>query len=165
MTERQVTTDMVGKKIDPPADFSDAYISVDVSDDGQELSWMSTNAVVHALIVKGGPSYNLYDCEGTGFTDDQQLHSPLLMEKKKVSIPQISHYNFCYTPDAPEGDQGCTPGYWRNHAARWAGVVPADDYDSTFVIDLFNPDIPLGRRSGQLAVATTRSRGTRQRHS
>ncbi|HSJ21925.1 MAG TPA: hypothetical protein VK964_15245 [Nocardioidaceae bacterium] len=165
MTERQVTTDMVGKKIDPPADFSDAYISVDVSDDGQELSWMSTNAVVHALIVKGGPSYNLYDCEGTGFTDDQQLHSPLLMEKKKVSIPQISHYNFCYTPDAPEGDQGCTPGYWRNHADRWAGVVPADDYDSTFVIDLFNPDIPLGRRSGQLAVATTRSRGTRQRHS
>jgi cysteine-rich repeat protein len=41
--------------------------------------------------------------------------------------------------------EGCTPGYWKNHLDKWApsGVSPADDFDSTFGVDLFSPDITL----------------------
>lgn len=31
-------------------------------------------------------------------------------------------------------DQGCTPGYWKNHADRWLGISPGDGYDATFAI-------------------------------
>lgn len=31
-------------------------------------------------------------------------------------------------------DQGCTPGYWKNHADRWLGVTSLDCYDATFGI-------------------------------
>lgn len=43
------------------------------------------------------------------------------------------------------GDEGCTPGYWKNHLDSWAatGLSPADDFDTTFGVDLFDPDITL----------------------
>jgi cysteine-rich repeat protein len=43
-----------------------------------------------------------------------------------------------------EGD-GCTPGYWKNHLSSWAptGLSPADDFDTTFGVDFFDPDITL----------------------
>lgn len=45
----------------------------------------------------------------------------------------------------PPGDEGCTPGYWRNHLAN---VIPAElvglDFDDTFGVDYFDPDITLG---------------------
>jgi hypothetical protein len=25
------------------------------------------------------------------------------------------------------GDQGCTPGYWKNHTSNWPGSIPTDD--------------------------------------
>lgn len=41
---------------------------------------------------------------------------------------------------------GCTPGYWRNHLEEWVptGLAPSDDFDNTFGVDLFDPDITLG---------------------
>jgi hypothetical protein len=53
-------------------------------------------------------------------------------------------YNdFGYTPE-DMGD-GCTPGYWRNHLDEWAatGLSPGDDFDTTFGVDYFDPDITL----------------------
>jgi len=46
---------------------------------------------------------------------------------------------------APPSGEGCTPGYWKNHLADWAptGYSPADDFDATFGVDLFSPDITL----------------------
>lgn len=40
---------------------------------------------------------------------------------------------------------GCTPGYWKNHLDAWSptGLSPADDFDTTFGVDLFDPDISL----------------------
>lgn len=40
---------------------------------------------------------------------------------------------------------GCTPGYWKNHANAWGptGLSPSDDFDTTFGVDVFNPDITL----------------------
>jgi hypothetical protein len=45
----------------------------------------------------------------------------------------------------PGGGEGCTPGYWKNHLSAWAatGFNPADDFDTTFGVDLFSPDITL----------------------
>ena len=45
----------------------------------------------------------------------------------------------------PPGGEGCTPGFWRNHLEDWGptGLDPSDDFDSTFGVDLFNPNITL----------------------
>ena len=43
----------------------------------------------------------------------------------------------------PPGDAGCTPGFWKNHLEDWVGVSPSDDFDTTFGVDLFDPDITL----------------------
>jgi hypothetical protein len=136
-----VTSEMYGLKVDPPVDFSNDYLTIIIYASGRKLAWESQNATVLAFIIKGGPNYNVYDYVGSGFTYDSGLVSPLHRGSKS---PQISHYNVCYEKHAPEGDQGCTPGYWRNHADRWAGVAPGDDFDSTFGVDLFTPDITLG---------------------
>lgn len=44
-----------------------------------------------------------------------------------------------------DGGEGCTPGYWRNHLDAWGptGLNPGDDFDATFGVDLFDPDITL----------------------
>lgn len=39
--------------------------------------------------------------------------------------------------------QGCTPGFWRNHIDAWVGYNPGDDFDTTFGVDLFDPNITL----------------------
>jgi len=43
------------------------------------------------------------------------------------------------------GGEGCTPGYWKNHPDSWAptGLSPEDDFDATFGVDFFDPDITL----------------------
>jgi len=43
----------------------------------------------------------------------------------------------------PPVGEGCTPGYWKNHLEDWAGLSPGDDFDETFGVNLFNPDITL----------------------
>jgi hypothetical protein len=42
--------------------------------------------------------------------------------------------------------EGCTPGFWRNHFEDWppTGYSPSDDFDTTFGVDYFDPDITLG---------------------
>lgn len=45
----------------------------------------------------------------------------------------------------PTGGEGCTPGYWRNHLEDWAaaGIDTGDDFDTTFGVDYFDPDITM----------------------
>jgi hypothetical protein len=136
----EVTTDMVGLKVDPPTNYWNNWINIQLSDNNRSLEWWSTNATVHAFIIKGGPSYHVYNYVGSGLTSDASLVSPL----RNGKLPQISHYNVCYSIDVPPDDQGCTPGYWRNHADRWFGVAPGDSFNTTFGVTLFNPDITLG---------------------
>jgi len=42
-------------------------------------------------------------------------------------------------------DDGCTPGYWKNHTDSWAdsGYSPSDSFDAVFGTDYFDPDITL----------------------
>jgi hypothetical protein len=135
----EVTSEMRGFKIDPPVNYNDGNIDTILSTDGKFLAWASEpTASVLAFIIKGGPNYYVYDYVGSGLAADSWLASPL----NKKSIPQISHYNVCY--EVQDGTQGCTPGYWRNHADRWEGAAPSDDFDATFGVDLFDPNITLG---------------------
>jgi hypothetical protein len=143
-----VTGDIVGFKVDPPGPYSDGFVSFGVSSpDGRLLSWESEPGVsVLGVIVKGGPNFNLYDYQGADLdpypNHDNGLLSPL---NKAGKLPQISHYNVCYVkPVPPQEVQGCTRGYWGNHADRWAGVAPSDDFDATFGADLFSPNVTLG---------------------
>jgi hypothetical protein len=50
-------------------------------------------------------------------------------------------------PPPPPGGEGCTPGYWRNHFEDWppTGYSPSADFDATFGVDYFNPNITLGQ--------------------
>lgn len=41
------------------------------------------------------------------------------------------------------GGEGCTPGYWKNHLSNWP-VSPNLDFDATFGVSLFSPNITLG---------------------
>jgi hypothetical protein len=52
-------------------------------------------------------------------------------------------------PDHGDG-QGCTPGFWKNHTSAWAatGYSPSADFDSTFGVNLFNPNITLLQAAG-----------------
>ncbi len=44
------------------------------------------------------------------------------------------------------GDQGCTPGYWKNHTSNWPGVsISDDDFGNT---SLISPGAELGQLFG-----------------
>jgi hypothetical protein len=43
-------------------------------------------------------------------------------------------------PPPPCGDEGCTPGYWKNHKDAWMGYSPNDYFDDVFGV---GPDMKL----------------------
>jgi hypothetical protein len=129
------TEDMAGFRVDPPANYTspDGLVSVTLSPDGKFISWQAEEGVVmNGIIVKGSTTFNVYDYTKTGLLADGHLGAPQQTLKGKLQSPQISHYNVCYTPPADEINNGCTPGYWRNHADRWAVLNSTDEYDATF---------------------------------
>jgi hypothetical protein len=137
----EVTSEMRGFKIDPPVAYNDGNIDVIISADKRYLAWATeSNATVLAFIIKGGPNYHVYDYVPPPEVSDSWLVSPKMSNGK---IPQISHYNVCYTL-TPGEFEGCTPGYWRNHADRWLGAAPSDNFDTTFGVPLFGPTVTLG---------------------
>jgi hypothetical protein len=123
----EVTSEMRGFKVNLPGANTDAYVGTALSANGRELSWAAGGgAVVLAAIIKGGPNFHLYGYVGSGLMADGGLVSP----QNGRNIPAVSHYNLCYTVTG--GTDGCTPGYWRNHADRWIGVASTDGFDATF---------------------------------
>ena len=48
-------------------------------------------------------------------------------------------------PPPPPGNEGCTPGFWKQdqHLDSWVGAAPGDDFDATFGVNFFNPNISL----------------------
>jgi hypothetical protein len=62
---------------------------------------------------------------------------------------ELNTYNGCTVtfvnqpPPPPSGD-GCTPGFWKNSVGSWpAGYLPGADFDASFGVNLFNPNITL----------------------
>ena len=43
------------------------------------------------------------------------------------------------------GTEGCTPGYWKNHASAWGptGYTTTMDFDAVFGVNAFNPNLTL----------------------
>jgi len=132
-----VTGEMRGGKVNIPGVNDDANINIALSSDGRFLAWATgENVSTLAFIIKGGPNYHVYDYVGTNLSSDSWLASPL----QRKNIPAVSHYNFCYTV-TPVDFEGCTPGYWRNHADRWVGVATTDIFSTVFGV---GPDVSLG---------------------
>jgi hypothetical protein len=65
---------------------------------------------------------------------------------KQTNVPEGSSATITFfTSPIPDGGEGCTPGFWKNHLNDWppTGFAPGDDFDTTFGVDLFDPDITL----------------------
>lgn len=135
------TLDYTGYKVNLPGSDLGGNVTVTIPD-GVHLNWTSQNVTMIGIIVKGGNNFNAYSYVGTGYEWDNKLISPPVQQKKKWIIPAVSHYNVCYYKP-PVDDEGCTRGYWSNHTSRWEGVATGDDFDTTFGVDLFSPDITL----------------------
>ncbi|MBA2378495.1 MAG: hypothetical protein H0V76_02845 [Blastocatellia bacterium] len=149
-----VTGEMRGIKVDPPAPGTTTYgqLDITISANGQMLDWNTNGSGAQVLwfIIKGGRNFNLYTYVGVGgfpFPLDTGLHSPGSYNRRgQLVYPQISHFNACYIRGGGTGgDQGCTPGYWRNHYDRWVGLVAMADFDTTFGVDMFTPDATVGQ--------------------
>jgi hypothetical protein len=51
---------------------------------------------------------------------------------------------FVNEPPPPPPGEGCTPGFWKNSVGSWpAGYLPNADFDATFGVNGFNPNISL----------------------
>lgn len=66
-----------------------------------------------------------------------------------IRIEDVSdgfQYVWVNRPPQEDGDEGCTPGYWKqdHHYDSWMGYSPSDDFDTVFGVDAFSPDITLG---------------------
>jgi hypothetical protein len=146
----EVTGEMRGFKIDPPTAYNDGNVDVILSNDSRYLAWAANaSASMLAIIVKGGPNYHVYDYVGKEIAADSWLASPL--NKKK--IPQISHYNICYSIEG--GTQGCTPGYWRNHYDRWLGFTADQFFNEVFGVSYLADNVTLG-----MAISNPQTYGT-----
>ena len=62
---------------------------------------------------------------------------------------ELNTYNGCTVtfvnaPPPPPPGGGCTPGFWKNSVGSWpAGYLPTADFDATFGVNGFNPNITL----------------------
>jgi hypothetical protein len=62
---------------------------------------------------------------------------------------ELNTYNGCTVtfvnePPPPPPGEGCTPGFWKNSVGSWpAGYLPNADFDATFGVNGFNPNISL----------------------
>ncbi len=67
------------------------------------------------------------------------LFTGLVGDYEKQSLIRFD-FEICEQPG-----EGCTPGFWKNHLDAWGptGYSPGDDFDTTFSVDLFDPDITL----------------------
>jgi hypothetical protein len=52
--------------------------------------------------------------------------------------------------------RGCSPGYWKQpqHLDNWVGYATGADFDGTFGVNFFNPEITLLQAAGQAGGGT-----------
>ena len=52
---------------------------------------------------------------------------------------------FTNTAPPPPGDEGCTPGYWKQeqHFGSWTTYLRTADFDATFGVNFFTPNLTL----------------------
>ncbi|MFQ3666924.1 MAG: hypothetical protein SNJ79_12990 [Sphingomonadaceae bacterium] len=131
---------------DPEFDqYSDGNIDIDRKDDGGRrfFAWATGPDVeMLAFLIRstGDNGYHIYDYQGVDISFDSWL-SPT--RNAAGAIQKARHIAFCYRLPPEEQDlSGCTPGYWRNHADRWAGFTPAQSFNAVFGV---GPAATLGQ--------------------
>jgi hypothetical protein len=70
---------------------------------------------------------------------------PVYLESGQSAVVTFGNKNTCEPPPPPPPAEGCSPGYFRNHFDAWVGYSPSDDFDTTFGVDYFDPNITLGQ--------------------
>jgi hypothetical protein len=73
-----------------------------------------------------------------------------------VFLNYIHGYVVTFTNDQPEppppppGVEGCTPGFWKQpqHLDSWTTYLPSADFDATFGVDFFTPNMTLLEAAG-----------------
>lgn len=101
-------------------DISDNPSLVNTLDGSAGLSWDSDTLAVSIPAGVGATTVQLFS-EPVGSNPDS-----LLWELASLRVP---------LPSEPRGgDQGCTPGYWKNHTGSWAGTgyAPGQTVGSVF---------------------------------
>lgn len=91
--------------------------------------------------------YTVCEVVPAGYTPDPSRCQVEQVFAGDTNPSGVSSPGFVSVKNVPTGGEGCTPGYWKNHLDEWAptGYSPSDDFDTTFGVDLFNPDITLGQ--------------------
>lgn len=87
-----------GLKIEPVA--TGTYGDITIIVDGKTFSYSTDGSVlITAVIVKGGPGYNLYSYPAPGPSSDDGLHAPV---NKNGDYYGLSHLCFSTTPKGEE---------------------------------------------------------------
>lgn len=98
------------------------------------------------ITVTENPATNL-----TGITaqriDNGNITSFTFTNGSQLFLNNFHGYTLTFTNTLPvvTGDEGCTPGYWKQpqHADSWQVYSPGADFDATFGVNFFNPNLTL----------------------
>ncbi len=117
----------------------------------------SITVVLNSYDPDGDPlTYQWAACPGSFITDPTSAVTDVVLDtsntcdvfcgvRLRVTDPEGLHYTCRLYVQVTPGTQGCTPGYWKNHAEAWhdSGFNPTDDFDTVFGVDAFTPNLTL----------------------
>jgi hypothetical protein len=115
--------------------------------DVQVAIWLLTGTYAGTFPITA-PAQALFDdanANGVGFVPVAGNVVAVWVVSDNFSVDQYQDTIIEVPFNPPPGGEGCTPGYWRNHYESWAatGYALTDDFDATFGVDYFNPNITL----------------------
>jgi hypothetical protein len=98
-------------------------------------------------------SYQWLSCPGSFLTDPTSPVTDLVLDtsgtcdvncgvRLRLTDPFGAQYVCRLYVQVYRGTEGCTPGYWKNHAEAWhnSGFTPTDDFDTVFGVNAFDPN-------------------------
>jgi hypothetical protein len=102
--------------------------------------WQSPRLQDDSITLAAGP-FDVFvpwvDLDGV--IDGQLYRTAITVNGVRIALDE--GYHDC----PPPGGEFCSPGYFKKHLDAWGptGYSPGDDFDATFGVDYFSPDITL----------------------
>jgi hypothetical protein len=120
----------------------------------------STSTPPIAVLDESSPSFSGGDTSNPGILDPGEtwswVYEVTVTDNTKYIVIGYGELDTTIVtfPDYPDekaevdvtvtdGGEGFTPGYWRNHTEDWVGYSTDADFDTTFGVDWYDPDITL----------------------
>jgi hypothetical protein len=117
----------------------------------------SITVTLNAYDPDGDPlTYQWAACPGSFLTDPTSAVTDVVLDtsntcdvfcgvRLRVTDPSGEHYTCRLYVQVVPGDEGCSQGYWKNKLSQWSdtGYSPNDDFDATFGVNAFSPNIKL----------------------